>query len=224
MEAKKIQVTRIDAKTILVKPIIVPRPIDWWQETENDLRMIRPGYDAYWPPHSKEHLEKKRKELNKENLESERDLLFFLEFYGIGTSRMEKNYFLFNRIFADIYIRDFKLVIDVDGKNHKRTRDYDRRRDKLCRMFGNKVIRFPWTAYWKTWENILRENMGKFPFAQKRIIADRMIFDKRGKPFGGRKPFRFQDGARLLREQGASKKTVYLSTIIGTKEQTEFNS
>jgi type I restriction enzyme R subunit len=49
------------------------------------------------------------------------------------------------RYIADFYCAELKLVIELDGSQHKRPSDqsYDQERDQLIQSLGLKVLRFP---------------------------------------------------------------------------------
>jgi very-short-patch-repair endonuclease len=43
---------------------------------------------------------------------------------------------------ADFFVVEIKLVIEIDGKNHKKTVAYDQKRTEFLMSLGNSVIRF----------------------------------------------------------------------------------
>lgn len=55
--------------------------------------------------------------------------------------KVNRNYPILNKFFADFYIKDMSLVIEIDGNSHDETKDYDQRRDQLFIKRGLKVIR-----------------------------------------------------------------------------------
>jgi very-short-patch-repair endonuclease len=49
---------------------------------------------------------------------------------------------IINGYIVDFYVPEAKLVIEIDGGNHKKTKGYDRLRDKALRNRGCMVLRF----------------------------------------------------------------------------------
>jgi very-short-patch-repair endonuclease len=44
---------------------------------------------------------------------------------------------------ADFYCSKLRLVVEIDGGVHERQNDYDSERDRIIKMHGIKVMRFP---------------------------------------------------------------------------------
>jgi very-short-patch-repair endonuclease len=78
--------------------------------------------------------------LNKSNFKSE---LWFIKFLDdvILNIDFRRNFPILNRFFADFYFDKLKLVIEIDGKSHDDSKEYDDKRDALFRKRSLTVIR-----------------------------------------------------------------------------------
>lgn len=89
-------------------------------------------------------INERHKKLNDSNFKSEMWFKSYLDKIEFSTFRVldvRRNYPILNRYFADFYILDLNLVIEIDGSSHDETYDYDKRRDELFRSRQLKVIR-----------------------------------------------------------------------------------
>ena len=55
-----------------------------------------------------------------------------------------KRDFKINRFFGDFVFVDKKIVLEIDGKQHKERVEQDKKRDEIINKEGYKVIRIDW--------------------------------------------------------------------------------
>lgn len=82
----------------------------------------------------------RHKRLNNSNFKSE---LWFIEYLKKIDLNFKcyRNYPILNRFFADFYIKEINTVIEIDGKSHETSQEYDLIRDKIFNRKCLKVIR-----------------------------------------------------------------------------------
>lgn len=111
--------------------------------------------------------------LNKSNFKSE---LWFIEHLKCLDLNLvcHRNYPVLNRYFADFYFPDLNVVIEIDGKSHENSKDYDNRRDKLFFNRGLNVIRIKYLDEVKANETVSKLHglyLMKF-LSKKRILKN----------------------------------------------------
>jgi very-short-patch-repair endonuclease len=93
-----------------------------------------------------EILKNRRFELNAKKYRSEVWFQQKLELkFGHLNLNVHKNFNILNRFFADFFIFEQSLVIEIDGSIHDDQKEYDQRRDLLFSKAGYTVLRV--TAY-----------------------------------------------------------------------------
>ena len=84
-----------------------------------------------------------RKVLRRSQTDVEKLLWKYLRSSHLGEKF--KRQIIFGNYIVDFYCPSCKLVIELDGEQHKRRREYDNMRTKYLKSKGIKVIRF-WNA------------------------------------------------------------------------------
>lgn len=87
-----------------------------------------------------DEIRRRNKRLNASNFKSE---LWFIEFLKTIDLNFVcyRNYPILNRFFADFYIKEINTVIEIDGRSHDNSQEYDLMRDKIFSRKCLKVIR-----------------------------------------------------------------------------------
>jgi len=83
----------------------------------------------------------RRSQLNKSNFPSEAWFEKILQEYNM--KGYLRNWCLLNKYFGDFVWRKHLLVVEIDGRDHKRKRIYDHERDSQLRRRGYEVYRIP---------------------------------------------------------------------------------
>ena len=83
---------------------------------------------------------KRINDLNKSNFKSE---MWFIKLMAGITLNIDcrRNFPILNRFFADFFFPKINLAIEVDGKSHNDSKEYDEKRDELFKKRSIKVIR-----------------------------------------------------------------------------------
>ncbi|MDC0506137.1 DUF559 domain-containing protein [Candidatus Gracilibacteria bacterium] len=89
---------------------------------------------------SKKYVVDNARELRKKGTKSEDILWEFLRRKQLGGFKFRRQH-PFGRYIADFYNSDSKIVIELDGEVHEKTKEYDTIRDKIIQKYGVKVIR-----------------------------------------------------------------------------------
>lgn len=98
-------------------------------------------------------ISKRIDELNGKNFSSE--IWFINLLRGIdGNIFCKRNFPVLNRFFADFLFSNINLVVEIDGKSHENSKDYDDRRDFLFKNRGLKVIRIKYGDLKKAQETV----------------------------------------------------------------------
>ena len=79
-----------------------------------------------------EVLHKRFKSLTQQNFKSESWFMEVMKIEGAGkTIQLRRNFPILNRYFADFYFNEIDVVVEIDGKSHSSSSDYDKKRDLL---------------------------------------------------------------------------------------------
>lgn len=100
-----------------------------------------------------EMIKKRRSDLNSSKFKSEmwfKDLL--IKEFKMHKITVHRNFNILNRFFADFFIVEKGIVIEIDGSSHQDQVEYDKRRDRLFAEAGYSVIRV------KAYDNSSAEN------------------------------------------------------------------
>lgn len=116
-------------------------------------------------------INEKHIDLNKRNYSSELWFMKLFSFKDVYTKlEVRRNFPILNRYFADFYFPLLSVVIEIDGKSHDDSKEYDEMRDKRFNKRGLVVFRIKYgdvkmlnrvkdTVYriWKSKQNIVTD-------------------------------------------------------------------
>lgn len=91
----------------------------------------------------------RRKELRKSVTSQEFKLWFYLKNKNLG-SKFRRQHSIGPYV-ADFYCKEKKLIIELDGSQHVKSKEYDKERDNYLKILGIKVLRF--------WNNEIDKNI-----------------------------------------------------------------
>jgi very-short-patch-repair endonuclease len=63
---------------------------------------------------------------------------------------------------ADFYCAKLKLVIELDGKHHLATAEYDKNRSEILQLYGLRILRFSNEQLFKDYDNVCKQ-IGEIP-------------------------------------------------------------
>jgi very-short-patch-repair endonuclease len=63
---------------------------------------------------------------------------------------------------ADFYCAKLKLVIELDGKHHLATAEYDKNRSEILQLYGLRILRFSNEQIFKDYDNVCKQ-IGEIP-------------------------------------------------------------
>lgn len=126
-------------------------------------------------PLSFDSIIERSRSLNEANFKSE---LWFIQFLNdvVFTIDCKRNFPILNRFFADFFFDKIGLVVEIDGKSHDYSKEYDRKRDELFKERHLRVIRIRYGDSEKAKETIdyiisevLSRNNNKKKFKKKDV-------------------------------------------------------
>lgn len=92
----------------------------------------------------------------------------------VPTIKFEKQWVMQPYI-VDFYCSAARLIVEVDGKIHEKTKEYDKRRDDYFLKKGIKTIRIPAALVFqrcgKTWVMVKQEVINRMPEFKRKKLA-----------------------------------------------------
>lgn len=119
-------------------------------------------------PLSLDFLNRNRLALNRKKYASEQRFEKFLKKNKrLRRFKFMRNYPLANRFFGDFVFRQYKAVIELDGKSHEGKKDYDSKRDEFITQMGYRILRIPY------WQKITITMVREFVLEHKPVVKPR---------------------------------------------------
>lgn len=116
---------------------------------------------------------KRFNDLNNCNFKSELWFMNFLNLKGLRKPlEVRRNFPILNRFFADFFILDLNVVIEIDGKSHDDSKEYDDKRDKLFESRNLKIYRIKYLDE-ITAKKVIKELNEIISEKQKKIIKNK---------------------------------------------------
>ena len=111
--------------------------------------------------HSRIELKKRRKELRNNTTDAEKRLWLFVKNKQLHGRKFTRQHSI-GKYIVDFYCYEEKLILELDGEQHKEQIKYDEERTKYLESLGYKVIRFNNMDVLFNTDNVLKEIENNF--------------------------------------------------------------